>query len=113
MHTPFYYACKNRQHDAAKLLIEKGTKMDWKTKRGYTMLHYTSYIGWVDISLLLIEYGADVNAQSDEKQTPIYLAIRYNHIDMVKLLIDHGADVNPTGISVDLLKQQSGLNILI
>ena len=92
-HTALYYAAEKGQFNIAKLLLEKGAKVNHKS--GDSALLWACHFGHVDIVKLLIENGADVNAKrSIDNSTPLSFAVHRNHKEIVELLLEKGADAN-------------------
>jgi ankyrin repeat protein len=78
--------------DVAKLLIERGAKVNLADKGGATPLLRVESIG---VARLLIGKGANVNAADHEGLTPLHLAaFEASRIELAKLLVLSGADVN-------------------
>ncbi|MGV8122785.1 MAG: ankyrin repeat domain-containing protein [Candidatus Xenobiia bacterium LiM19] len=78
----------------------------YKSKYGWTLLHYAAHYQQADVAEFLLLKGADINARTDDNKTPLGLAVeggsggwffeinlphRKNTID---LLISHGAQIN-------------------
>jgi len=86
--------------DIARLLIEKGAKLEAKeTYMGSTALHEAAYRQYLDIVRLLVEKGAKVNAKNSIGYTPFrYAAMDYfskeDAGDIILYLISKGANVN-------------------
>ncbi|MDB4342005.1 ankyrin repeat domain-containing protein [bacterium] len=92
-HTALYYAAEKGHFNIAKLLLEKGAKVDHES--GDSALLWACHYGHVDIVKLLIENGADVNAKrSMDDSTPLCFAAHRNHKEIVELLLEKGADAN-------------------
>ena len=92
-HTALYYAAEKGHFNIAKLLLEKGAKVDHES--GDSALLWACHYGHVDIVKLLIENGADVNAKrSMDDSTPLCFAAYRNHKEIVELLLEKGADAN-------------------
>lgn len=80
----------SKSGEAAGLLLEKGARVDAKTRWGATPLIYAADFPGTDFASVLIKAGADVNHTSQQSETPLNRA--YN-LEMAKLLIKHGAIV--------------------
>ncbi len=92
-HTALYYAAEKGHFNIAKLLLDKGAKVNHES--GDSALLWACHYGHVDIVKLLIENGADVNAKrSIDDSTPLSFAVHRNHKEIVELLLEKGADAN-------------------
>ena len=71
-----------------------GVKSDFKTKKGYSLLHYAVTSNCFDVVCFLLEECSDidVNATDDILRTPLHLAYLHRHIQIAQYLIEHGAD---------------------
>lgn len=79
----------------AKLLIEKGIKVDEKDKYGGTAFMYAAAYGnYIDLLKLLLKNGADVNSVAKGGYTALLGATGLGIVEVVKFLIDNGADIN-------------------
>jgi ankyrin repeat protein len=80
--------------EMARVILEKGAKVNAKDWLGWTPLMYASYNGRTDLAKLLLKKGAEVNAKSNTGWTPLMYAAYKGHVEIGKLLIENGADVN-------------------
>jgi ankyrin repeat protein len=70
-----YRAAQSKRVKLAKLLIDKGSKVDFQDTAGVTPLFIASQQGHADIVKLLISHGANVNCKIKRTQTsPLYIA---------------------------------------
>ena len=76
--------------DAAKLLLDKGAKIDAKAAGGTTALHLAAQSGCLDLVNLLLSKGAKVNARDDQGRTPLDRAMLWHRDEVVQLLRAHG-----------------------
>lgn len=99
----------------AKLLIEKGAKIDLhiasalcetdvvkllregldvnkKDDRHNTPLHNAAQFGRAEAAKILLNYGAGPNAINKDGLTPLHHAAGFGHTDLIELLIDSGAN---------------------
>ncbi len=74
----------------ARLLLERGTKVNARGWMGRTPLHCAAERGDIDVARLLIQYRAEVNAGRDRNDTPLHWAA---DAAFAQLLIEHGARV--------------------
>jgi len=85
-----------------KLLLEKGSYINLKTKDGKTPLHIASRRGHSTIIKLLIENGIDINIKNksgqvnyfQDRRTSIHEAAYKGHLKIVKLLLKKGSEIN-------------------
>ncbi len=68
---PLGWAALNGETEAAKLLLEKGAKINNRHKDGSTALHAAAFLGRTETVKLLIEKGADINLKKDDGMTPL------------------------------------------
>lgn len=93
--TALFYAIDECRTEAAKMLIDKGAKLDFLTKVNYTPLMKACAEGCLDIVQLLINEGVNVNrAEPKKKYTPLIKATQFNKLDVIKLLVENGAEID-------------------
>jgi ankyrin repeat protein len=84
-----------RGHDAIiKTLLDNGTNVETRDRRGYTPLAAAAYEGYDNVVRLLLDKGADREARNKNARTPLALATRKGDVDSLKLLIQRGADID-------------------
>ena len=88
--TPLHLAATHCHVDAAKLLLDKGAKIDAKAVGGTTPLHLAAQAGCVDMVNLLLARGAKVNERDDQGRTPLDRARQWHRDEVVQLLHTHG-----------------------
>ena len=88
--TPLHLAATRCHVDAAKLLLDKGAKIDAKAAGGTTPLDLAAQAGCVDMVNLLLTKGAKVNARDDQGRTPLDRAMQWHRDEVVQLLRAHG-----------------------
>lgn len=76
--------------ESAKLLIERGAKINIQSRYGQTAL--MNSVPNIEIAKLLIEKGAKIDLQNKGGQTALILAAP-KYTEVVKLLIDKGANI--------------------
>ena len=94
---PLMCAASRGYTDIAKLLIEKGAKVNARANMDWTPLMFAARDGHANVARMLIEKGAKVNAVANEQHWPgwtaLMLAADEGHADVVQLLVDKGANV--------------------
>ncbi|HEX7108631.1 MAG TPA: ankyrin repeat domain-containing protein [Aestuariivirga sp.] len=91
--TPLYFAVKRGHLAAAKLLIERGAKVNVGSRYWGYLLTIASAQLRVDLMTLLLEHGANPNSTFDGESV-LHVAVKYGCLACVKLLVEAGADVN-------------------
>ncbi|KAJ1480439.1 ankyrin repeat-containing domain protein [Baffinella frigidus] len=81
----------------ARMLLDNGARVNMKTEKGTTPLHYATWQGSEANVLMLLERGADINAATNTGSTPLLRAAWVGADSMVKSLLDNGADVQIKG----------------
>lgn len=92
-------ACEKDNLAMAKLLIDKGCKIDKCNASLKTPLILAVENRNFEMAKLLIENGANINAVNIHDKTSLHLACELGDLKMAKLLLDNGANVNKTFIS--------------
>lgn len=59
---------------------------------GQNALHYTSKLGWYNVSEKLISAGFHVDSLTKGRTTPLMLAVSNEHFDIAELLLNSGAN---------------------
>jgi ankyrin repeat protein len=93
--TALHFACYFGQPEAARLLLEKGAKVDAVANNSTHVmpLHSAASARNLDAARLLLEREAPVNARQQGGWVPLHAAAQNGDRDMVDLLLAHGADV--------------------
>lgn len=104
--------CRARTGNEAQSLIDGGVRVEARTRRGCTALHFAAGRGLPDVVQVLLERGAAPNAASDTKETPLHWVTRAfwdsddgehaileqpdpnKDVESARLLLQHGADPN-------------------
>jgi ankyrin repeat protein len=86
--TPLHVSLIHEHYDVAKLLLQKGARVDTTTNNGWTPLHVASSMGCNDmVQHLLEEYNADCTARDSRGWTPLFVAIHRGHMDVIRTLL--------------------------
>ena len=75
--------------EIARALLGYDADAEAQGFEGWTLLHYASRDGHVDVARFLLERGADAshaNSQDHDKSTPLHQASGFGHIDIVRVL---------------------------
>jgi ankyrin repeat protein len=75
----------------AKLLVEKGAKVDQKFTCGNTELHLATLKGYSNLVRLLLEHGANPNVANDYNHTALYYATKHGYRSIAEILMAAGA----------------------
>lgn len=103
--TPLGSAILADNPEAARLLLERGAKVDIPERAGRLPIHLAAAVGSGQIIELLAKHGADPNARLAsgeprlEMDTPLQVAIGYSQPQAVEELLKHGAKVSDAGRS--------------
>ena len=86
-----FYAARHNKVGLAKILLDKGAKIDAKNKRQQTPLHWAAIWDSRAVAELLLDRGADKEARNKYQQTPLHTAAFYNSRAVAELLRSRGA----------------------
>jgi serine/threonine-protein phosphatase 6 regulatory ankyrin repeat subunit B len=92
--TPLMLACEAGHLDCARLLIDRGARVNLVDQEDFSALMAASSGGHIDLVRLLIDRRADVNAKTDFRFTPLMLAAEIGSHVVLDALITAGADVD-------------------
>ncbi|MFY9561167.1 MAG: ankyrin repeat domain-containing protein [Terriglobales bacterium] len=111
--TALHFACYFGQPEAARLLLEKGAKVDAVASNPTQVmpLHSAASARSLEAARLLLEHGAPANARQQGGWAPIHAAALNGDRDMVALLLKHGADVtlaNDEGKTPAVIAREKG-----
>ena len=85
---PLYHAIVNRRYEIAKLLIDKGAKVNIKVENDMTL-------GNLDLIRLIVEkYKHDINDVDEHNTSALHNAVLANNLEIVKYLVKKGIDIN-------------------
>ncbi|RJE17696.1 ankyrin repeat-containing protein, partial [Aspergillus sclerotialis] len=88
------WASLNRHYEVAKLLLERGAKVNSEGGQFGNALQAASDGGHDRIVQMLLERGADVNAQGGYYGNALQAASHRGHNKIVQMLLERGADAN-------------------
>jgi hypothetical protein len=91
---PLHVACRGRNLECMRLLLEHGADTDVRDHHKYAPLHLASSLGRVEALRLLLQFNSDVNAKGPSNETPLYIASRMGFTEVVQVLLEHGANIN-------------------
>ncbi|XP_013415736.1 ankyrin repeat and KH domain-containing protein mask-like [Lingula anatina] len=95
--TPIMKACKERQPDALKLLIEYGADVNMQCPPRFeqkTALHIAILVGCMEMVQILVEAGASLKRPENFRGGALNTAVVHGRPEVCRYLIKHGADVN-------------------
>ena len=95
---PIYWACKNRNIEVVRLLLEAGAATDIAIAdfEDSPLLATALRDGDLDFAGLLVQAGANVNkaihVETAGESTPLELSAANGNIELMRMLLRHGAD---------------------
>ena len=92
--TPLHSAVHCSNYEEIEYIINIGTDVNIKNKKGKTPLHIAANEGEIKAAEMLIKNGASVNVKDNSARTPLHWAALNNHTEVIELLIEKGANVN-------------------
>jgi ankyrin repeat protein len=111
--TALHFACYFGQPAAARMLLERGAKVDAVANNATHLmpLHSAASARNLDAARFLLEHGSPVNARQEGGWVPLHAAAQNGDRDMVDLLLAHGADVeivNDAGKTAAMVAGEKG-----
>ncbi len=91
--TALMFAARENDVESARLLVEKGAKIDSAAANGATALVIAAHSNSPAVAKLLLEKGANPNA-AEAGYSALHLGILHADLDLVKALLAHGANPN-------------------
>ncbi len=58
------------------------------------LLHFTAWLGYIEIINDLIKNGENINAANEHRNIPLHYAAQNGYEDVVALLLEKGANIN-------------------
>eukprot|EP01122_Echinamoeba_exundans_P017869 TRINITY_DN9818_c0_g1_i1.p1 TRINITY_DN9818_c0_g1~~TRINITY_DN9818_c0_g1_i1.p1 ORF type:complete len:453 (-),score=53.75 TRINITY_DN9818_c0_g1_i1:316-1605(-) len=89
--TPLHFACWKEKPELARILLDGGADLEWRTEMQSTPLITAVYHRSRDCSMILIERGAQLNARTKDKMTPLDAARLKKDSWMIVELLERGA----------------------
>ena len=116
-----YCAIMRRNEPIAKILIDAGANLDFRSIHGWTPLHLAIYDGehCEQIYMKLLEKGAHIDSQDADGNTPLHLAVEIENPKTVQNLLGAGASIvienydlkSPYGIGIQHPKNENAKEI--
>lgn len=96
-----HQCCRTGNLERLRQLIADGalTNVNEKDDNGWTLLHFASNYGNLEIVKELLKNGASIDEKDNIGQTSLYDASRLNHLEIVKELLKNGAFINAKSIT--------------
>ena len=92
--TPLHAACRSGHFKMVEYLLDRGSKMDDRTKFGSTPLHFAADQGQDSCVRAMITRGADPNVVDNVGVSPLHLATAKGFPSAIRVLLDLGADLS-------------------
>ncbi|NXU48435.1 ANK3 protein, partial [Turnix velox] len=92
--TPLHVASKRGNANMVKLLLDRGAKIDAKTRDGLTPLHCGARSGHEQVVEMLLDRGAPILSKTKNGLSPLHMATQGDHLNCVQLLIQHNVPVD-------------------
>lgn len=89
--TPLQIAASMGNLHIASMLLTAGARVDTRSERGRTALHFAVVASHLDMIRLLLEKGADVNVRDADGASPLDDAIWHGYLDASAVLLADGA----------------------
>ncbi|MBI1757017.1 MAG: ankyrin repeat domain-containing protein [Fimbriimonas ginsengisoli] len=96
--TPLTFACMTGNIEGAKLLLDRGVKVNFLRTDGMTPLMEASNTGAPDVVEELLKHKADIKIKDDGGSTALSLAARQGHIAVLNMLLGAGAAVKDADV---------------
>ena len=87
-----HYAAQHNKVGLAKILLDRGAKIEARDSEQLTPLHYAAIWDSRAVAELLLDRGAKIEARNKYQLTPLHLAAANNSRAVAELLLDRGAD---------------------
>lgn len=94
-----HFAIAIHKIEMIELFCDKGIGINTKI-RGFTPLHLSCWLNYIDCVDTLLCYNADINIRDDQNMTPLDLAVSLEHTDVVRAILHR--TVKPDYLSLPL-----------
>ena len=92
---PLIQACRTGDLKSVKRFLAYGVPINSTlSNEKYSLIHFASQFGQMEIVKYLIKKGANINAKNLQGTTPLHKAVFYKRNETAKYLIDQGAKIN-------------------
>ncbi|XP_071807493.1 uncharacterized protein [Asterias amurensis] len=86
--TPLHVACRKKDVDICKMLVDCGANVNIKNEEGHTPLHIAAWAGEEQILKTLYLAKADANILDKFDRSPLHIAAENGNTGTVELLVD-------------------------
>lgn len=86
---PCHLSALRDQPDIAAVLLEAGSYVDIRDRKGSITLHQVAEVSTCNVLLMLLQHGSDVKACNIFSEYPFNSACERGHIDAADLLLIH------------------------
>jgi ankyrin repeat protein len=94
-HTGLFKACEDGSLDIAKVLVDAGANINFKSKERYTPLFFAVQYNRKPIVEYLVSKGVKIDEKNGQlEHTAMIKACEDGSLDIVKVLVDAGANIN-------------------
>ncbi|KAI1285660.1 Ankyrin repeat and KH domain-containing protein 1 [Halotydeus destructor] len=98
--TALTLACAGGHEELVQLLLNRGSNIEHRDKKGFTPLMLASTAGHANVCEVLLNAGADIEAQSERtKDTALSLGCSSGRYEVVELLLSRGANKEHRNVS--------------
>ena len=79
-------SCYQQNLEMAKLLLEKGSRIDAQSSSGRGGVHYAAMNNNLDLMKFLVEHGANCSILTEENQLPLHFAVENDFSESEEML---------------------------
>jgi ankyrin repeat protein len=102
--TPLMYAAREGHIDVARLLIDKGAKVNEVDKNDIGPLLMAISNNHIDMARFLIDKGADIHAADWYGRTPLFAAIEIRNVDLHYVTFEHMVTAEDRKAALDFIQ---------
>jgi len=84
--TPLHTAAYNEHAEVVRFLVNKGARVDARTKRGFNAFHLAAMVNNETCLTALIEGGINVNATTPQGATAAHIAASWGHLESLQVI---------------------------